>query len=192
MVQDTRPREEFVKVKIDLPSFQLEIASADPKTTLPELRRILEVVHLDEDVAYEQAVQQDVRSSCSAAFLANNDAMTAVKQLVRETDSYRIATSEIPSTTALDLDARTRTGRLASNDVRQAIARLVDDVQVRLVRHGIVHIAGDLDRDGKVLIADHIHKLMPTAQLRAFHTRTGDNRVLVECVFFGDFPPDED
>jgi hypothetical protein len=192
MVQDTRPRDEFVKVKIDLPSFQLEVSSADPKTTLPELRRILEVMHMDEDVAYEQAVQQDVRSSCSAAFVANTDAMAAVKQLVRETDSYRIATASIPSTTALDLDAHTRTGRIANTDVRKAISRLADNVELKAIRHGIIHVVGDLDRDGKVLIADHIHKLMPTAQLRAFHTRTSESDVLVECVFFGDFHEDED
>jgi hypothetical protein len=53
-----------------------------------------------------------------------------------------------------------------------------------------VHINGDLDRDSKLLIVDHIHKQMPAAQLRAFHSKSADARVLVEGIFFGEFPED--
>lgn len=192
MTQDTRSTEDFLKVKIDLPSVQLELNTSDPRFALSELRRILEVLNLDEDVAYEQVMQQDLRKSCSASFLAHAEAMGALKSLVRDTDAYRIATAEIQRSTSLDLDTRSSATRIASRDVQRAITRITRDIDCRAVRQGIIHICGDIERDGKVLIADNIHRLMPTAQMRAFHTRADDGRVLVECVFFGDFPEDEE
>lgn len=192
MTQDARSTEDFLKVKIDLPSVQLELNTSDPRFALSELRRILEVLTLDEDVAYEQVVQQELRKSCSSTFLAHTEAMGVLKSLVRDTDAYRIATAEIRRSTSLDLDTRSSASRIASRDVQRAISRLTQDIDCRAVRQGIIHICGDIDRDGKVLIADNIHRLMPTAQMRAFHTRVKDDRVLVECVFFGDFPEDEE
>ncbi len=192
MTQDARSTEDFLNVKIDLPSVQLELRTGDPRFALSELRRILEVLNLDDDVAYEQAMQQDLRKSCSAAFLAHAEAMGALKTLVRETEAYRIATAEVQRMTSLDLDTRSSASRIAARDIQRAIARLTRDLDCRAVRQGIIHICGEIERDGKILIADNIHRLMPTAQMRAFHTRAKDGRVIVECVFFGEFPEDEE
>ncbi len=191
-VQETDPNREYLKVKIDLPSFQFEVMTRDPQTALGELRRILEVMHLDEDVAYEEFVQQDLRANCSEAFLRNAPAMAAIKTLLKQEDGYRVVTATIARTTTVDLDTQMRSGRISPKEVQRAIGRLTDKIICANVKHGIIHINGELDKEAKLMIADNIHRLMPTAQLRAFHTKEPNPRVGIECIFFGDFPEEDD
>ena len=54
--------------------------------------------------------------------------------------------------------------------VRRAVMELVQDVETARVKQGIIHINGNIDKEDKLLIVDHIHKTMPTAQLRAFQS----------------------
>ena len=189
VTQDAERESEFLKVRIDLPSFQFDVATRDPRSALSELRRILEIMHADDEIAYEEFVQQELRASFSDAFLRNAQAMGTIKAFLKQEQDYRIATAEIPMT--LDLDARTRSGRISSNGVRSAIGRLTSGLECGAVKQGVIHVVGDVDREGKVIIADHIHRAMPTAQLRAFHTRKGGERIAVECIFFGEFEEDD-
>ena len=87
----------------------------------------------------------------------------------------------------LDLRDGTRSVRVKQKDVKEAVARLTSAID-KNVKFGIVHINGDLDREGRLLVADHIHKFMPTAQLRAFQSSNLTGKVVIECIFFGDFP----
>jgi hypothetical protein len=181
-------QKEFLRVKIDLPSFQFEIATQDPGRALPELRKILENVELDDQVIYEEFVVQEMRQSLSETFVNNQQVMGAVKRLLKNEDDYRVASVEIAKTATIDLENDTRDVRVQKVSVRKAIAKLVHNVETSQVKQGIIHINGDLDKEDKLLIVDYIHKCMPTAQLRAFQSASPNSNVTVECIFFGEFP----
>ena len=82
---------EFLRVKIDLPSFQFEVVTRDTKATLQELRRIMESVRLDDQAIYEEFVVQEMRASLSEQFVSNSQVMAAVKRLLKQEDDYRVA-----------------------------------------------------------------------------------------------------
>jgi hypothetical protein len=192
VVDELKRKREFLHMKIDLPSFQFELVTRDPAKALPELRRILESVQLDDQIIYEEFVVQEMRSNLSDTFVANNQVMGAVKKLLKNEDDYRIARVEINTTATIDLEQHTKNVRVQNMNVRKAVMKLIEKIDTPAVKHGIVHINGELEKEDKVLIVDHIHKLMPTAQLRAFQSEgAGNGAVTVECIFFGDFP-DED
>jgi hypothetical protein len=193
MVNENERVEEFLRIKIDLPSFQFEIFSRDPAASLPELRRILESLQLDEQVLYEEFVVQELRAALSEGFISNQQVMTAVKKLLKQEEDYRISRVDIATTATIDLDQRTREVRVNRPNVKRAVTRLTDGIDPAAVKHGIVHIQGNVTKDDKVLIVDHIHRCMPTAQLRAFQSGAqGSEQVTVECIFFGEFPEEED
>lgn len=185
-------KKEFLHMKIDLPSFQFELLTRDPDKALPELRKILESVQLDDQIIYEEFVVQEMRSNLSDTFVSNSQVMTAVKKLLKNEDDYRIARVEIDTTATIDLEHHTKHVRVQNLNVRKAVMKLIEKIDTSAVKHGIVHINGELEKEDKLLIVDHIHKLMPTAQIRAFQSESsGNTSVTVECIFFGDFP-DED
>ncbi|MBR9700690.1 hypothetical protein GOV11_02390 [Candidatus Woesearchaeota archaeon] len=181
---------EYVRVKIDLPSFQMDVKSKDPKVTLPELRKILESVRLDDQLIYEEFVSQELQAVFSDTFVTNQQVMTLVKRLLKQENDYRVFTADIPTTSAIDLDRNTHSVRVDSSAARLALSRIDGTITMGDVKHAIVHVLGDLDRETKVLIIDNIHQHIPTAQVRAFHTNASKGHVLVECIFFGEFPED--
>jgi hypothetical protein len=193
MVTEEKQRKDFLHVKIDLPSFQFEIVTKDPEKALPELRKILESVQLDDQVIYEEFVVQEMRAALSETFVNNPQVMSAVKRLLKHEDDYRVSRIEIATTATIDLEHNTRDVHVQRINVRKAITKLVEDVDTGAVKHGIVHINGELDKDDKLLIVDLIHKCMPTAQLRAFQSPSASSvAVTVECIFFGEFPEEEE
>lgn len=179
---------EYLRARIDLPSFQLDIATKDPKSTLSELRKILEVIHNDDDIMYEEFVKQEIRSHLSSAFVENQQIMDAVKKLLKQEEDYRIVSTSVPITQSIDVEAQTKRTLIDRRDVRNAIAHLTDAFDRSAVKHGILHVDGRIDREGKVLILDHVHKHMPTAHFRAFHSSTNEENVRIEGIFFGNFP----
>lgn len=183
---------EFLRVRIDLPSFQLDIATKDPQTALRELRKILETIRVDDDVMYEEFVTQELKSSFSETFVSNANVMAAVRKLLKQEDDYRIAAADIPTTATIDVEQQTRSVRVERRDLQQAVSKLTKEVDGHMVKHAIVHVSGRIERDHKVMIIDHIHQHMPTAQLRAFHSSGPEDKVVVECIFFGEFPEDEE
>ena len=178
---------EYFAVKIDLPSFQIELKSKDPSVTLPELRKVLEAVRLDEQFIYEEFVQQELHTIFSSSFTNNMQVMEAVKKLLKKEEDYRVFKATLMSTTSIDLDQQTENTSVTRKEVRKTIGRIAQSVQINEVKQGIVHISGTLADNDKLLIVDHIHKHMPTAQLRAFHSTSEGQDVSVECIFFGDF-----
>lgn len=191
MVNDER--KEFLKVKIDLPSFQFELTTADPGIALPELRKILESMQFDEEVLYEEFVMQEMKNALSEGFVGNTQVMGAVKKLLKQEEDYRVSRTEIGATATIDLDQRTRDVRVDRAAVKRAVGNLVQNIDTAAVKHGIVHIQGELSKEDKALIFDHIHKCMPTAQLRAFQSNGAvPTQVSVECIFFGEFPEEDE
>jgi hypothetical protein len=189
---NSEKREEFLRVKIDLPSFQFELVTKDPNIALPELRKILESLQFDEEVLYEEFVVQEMKSQLSDSFVANQQVMGAVKKLLKQEEDYRVTKADISATATIDLDQHTRDIRIERPAVKRAISKLTQDIDTNAVKQGIIHIQGDLEKEDKVLIIDHIHKTMPTAQLRAFQsTAKNPTQVTVECIFFGEFPEEE-
>jgi hypothetical protein len=192
-VNEEKRSKEFLHVKIDLPSFQFEIVTKDPGQALPELRKILESIQLDDQVIYEEFVVQEMRAALSETFVNNPQVMNAVKRLLKHEDDYRVSRVEIATTATIDLENNTKDIRAQKINVKKAIMKLIEDVDTAAVKQGIIHINGELDKDDKLLIVDHIHKCMPTAQLRAFQSpATAGNTVTVECIFFGEFPEEEE
>ncbi|MDD9953898.1 MAG: hypothetical protein OXR66_06195 [Candidatus Woesearchaeota archaeon] len=183
-----RGTNEFLRVKVDTPAFKVEISSQEPGSALPELRKILELMSMDEEIVYEEFVAEELKTTFSDGFINNQKAMTAVKQILKQEDDYRIATTMIPSTATLDLEQDTQSIKVQKRDVQKAITQLTTNIDEKAVKQGIIHIGGALDRDSRVLVVDHIHKHMPTAHLRAFQTPLKNKDVLVECIFFGEFP----
>jgi hypothetical protein len=181
---------EFLRVNIDLPSFRLEISTANPSAALSELRRILECVNIDEEVMYEEFVKEELKAVFSEAFMKNAQAMSAVRKLLKQEEDYRACSAEIPCETTIDVESQSRSVR--KRDVQEAVTGMTRSVESRFVKHAIVHICGDLARESKLLIIDHVHKHIPLAQLRAFHTLNADGKVAVECIFFGEFPEEEE
>jgi hypothetical protein len=193
MVSGEKKRKEFLHVKIDLPSFQFEVFTKDPSGALPELRKILETVQLDDEVIYEEFVVQEMRQALSETFVDNQQVMNAVRKLLKHEDDYRVARVEINTTATIDLENHTRDVRVQRVSVKRAVSRLIESIDTGAVRQGIIHINGELENEDKILIVDHIHKTMPTAQLRAFQSpATSSGKVVVECIFFGDFPESEE
>jgi uncharacterized protein YqfB (UPF0267 family) len=194
MVKETiAQKKEFLHVKIDLPSFQFEVLTKDPDKALPELRKILETVQLDEQVIYEEFVVEEMRAALSETFVSNKQVMGAVKKLLKHEDDYRVARVEIATTQTIDFEHHTKNTNVQKVSIRKAILKLTEDVEPNAVKQGIIHINGDLSKDDKVLIVDHIHKCMPTAQLRAFQSSSSiGGNVLVECIFFGEFSEGDD
>ena len=192
-MSDLKKKKDFLHVKIDLPSFQFEIRTEDPQTALPELRKILESVQLDEQVIYEEFVVQEMKASLSETFISNQQIMSAVKRLLKHEDDYRVSQVQISTTATLDLENQTKDVHVQRINIRKAILKLVENVDTGAVKQGIIHINGDVLKDDKLLIVDHIHRTMPTAQLRAFQSpSTNSGTVTVECIFFGEFPESED
>lgn len=179
---------EYLRARIDLPSFQLDIVTKEPKVALSELRKILEVIHNDEDIMYEEFVKQEIRTNLSTAFVENSQIMDAVKKLLKQEEEYRIASATIPITQSIDVEAQTKRSLVDRRDVRQAVSHLTDAFDQSAVKHGIIHVNGRIGREEKVLILDHIHKNMPMAQFRAFHSTVDEEKVKIEGIFFGDFP----
>lgn len=193
MASEQKKRAEFLRVKIDLPSFQFELVTEDPTIALPELRKILETLQLDEQVIYEEFVVQELRAELSESFIANQQIMGTVRKLLKQEEDYRIGRAEISTTATIDLDNQTRDIRVQKVEVKRAVMRLIEDVDTNAVKQGIIHIQGDVAKEDKVLIVDHIHKSMPTAQLRAFQSApSNDQKVTVECIFFGEFPESDE
>ncbi len=191
-VMATNTSKEFLRVNIDLPSFRLEISTANPGAALTELRKILECVNLDEEVMYEEFVTQELKTVFSETFMRNGQAMSSIRKLLKQEEDYRVSTAEIPSEVTVDVEHNTRAVSVQRRDIKEAVAGMTREVESECVKHAIVHINGDIERDTKLLIIDHIHKHIPLAQLRAFQSKTPDAKVMVECIFFGEFPEEED
>ena len=192
MGNEVARKKDFLHIKIDLPSFQFEVVTKDPQRALPELRKILETVQLDDQMIYEEFVVQEIRAALSETFAGNQQVMGAVKKLLKNEDDYRVSRAEITTTETLDFDHQTKDVHVQQVNVKRAVLRLVENLDTNCIKQGIIHISGDLSKDDKLLIVDHIHKCMPTAQLRAFQSTTiTSGSVSVECIFFGEFP-DED
>lgn len=190
---NSEKNEEFLRVKIDLPSFQFELVTKDPGVALPELRKILESVQLDEEMLYEEFVVQEMRNILSEGFLGNTQVMTAVKKLLKQEEDYRVSKADIGATATIDLEQHTRDVRVERSAVKRAVSKLVGNLDASAVKQGIIHIQGGLSKEDKVLIIDHIHKTMPTAQLRAFQSSsTNAMQVTVECIFFGEFEEEDE
>lgn len=183
---------EFLHMKIDLPSFQFEVLTKDPAKALPELRRILEAIQIDDQVVYEEFVVQEMRAELSENFVGNQQIMSVVKKLLKQEDDYRMTHVEVDTTATIDIEHQTRDIRVQRVNVRRAVAKLVENIDTSAVKHGVIHINGDLEKEDKLLIVDYIHKSMPTAQLRAFQSPGSNQTVTVECVFFGDFPEEDE
>lgn len=192
MVNEQQRKEEILRVKIDLPSFQFELVTQDPNLALPELRKILEALQFDEEVLYEEFVVQEIKQQLSESFIANTQVMTAVKKLLKQEEDYRVSRVDISTTATIDFDQQTRDVHVQKMNVKRAVSKLTDIIDSNAVRQGIIHIQGDVSKEDKVLIVDHIHKCMPTAQLRAFQSEGSPSQVTVECIFFGEFPEDDD
>jgi hypothetical protein len=192
MVSEQKKKEEFLRVKIDLPSFQFELVTEDPSVALPELRKILETLQLDEEVIYEEFVVQELRAELSENFINNQQVMTTVRKLLKQEEDYRIGRANITTTATIDLDHQTRDVRVQKVEVKRAISKIVEEVDTNAVKQGIIHIQGDVAKDDKVLIVDHIHRCMPTAQLRAFQSTGPASQVTVECIFFGEFQENDE
>lgn len=179
---------EFFKMTIDLPSFQLELSTADPLAALPELRRVLEALKLDDQLVYEEFVAQEIRQTFSRAFTQNTAVMDAIRELLKQAEDYKVVRTTIPSKTTIDLEQDSKSVHITRRDVKDAVSHLAARLLGSDVKQGIIHVSGSLGKDDKLLILDHIHKHMPTAQLRAFESGGPKDKVLVECIFFGDFP----
>jgi len=182
---------EYLRVKIDLPSFQFEIFTKDTATALPELRKVLEAVRVGDELAYEDMAMQELRQQLSEAFTNHSDIMGLVRKLLKEEEDFRIARISIGTLADIDVD-ESKVSRTQRVGIRRAVMSLLSDIDTKSVRKGIVHIHGSLDQDERLIIADHVHRAMPTAQLRAFQSPGDSGSVSVECVFFGDFPSDDE
>ena len=182
-----RDLNELFRVKVDLPSFQIEVVSKDPSTTIPEVRRILEAMRVDDQLIYEEFITQELQAVFSEIFTQNSKMMQSVKKILKQEEDYRVFTMELSTTATLDLDNQTRTINISKKDVKNNVQQLSAIVDGNTVKQGIVHVSGRLSKEDKLLIVDHIHKHMPTAQLRAFESPGETDKVLVECIFFGEF-----
>ena len=179
--------DDFLRVKINLPSFELELETKDASKTLFELRRILEVLQVDDQIVYEECVVQELTSLLSESFIGNTQVMDWIKKLLKQENDYRVATTNIPLTAEFDFDQQTKELHLSKNMVQKNIEELVKTIDTKSVKHGIVSVSGPLKNEEKLLIVDHIHQRMPTAQMRAFQSERSGESVLVECIFFGEF-----
>lgn len=179
-----------LNLNIDLPNVQIHLKTTNPLPALMEIRRVLEGLHISEDVIYEEFVTEELKMAFSKQFLQNQNVMEAIRALLKQEEDYRVATARISGKTTVDLESNHRYVEIDRQEVKRAITELVD-FDTCCVKKGIVHVNGAVDHDGKLLIADYIHKYMPTAQLRAFHSPSQHDNVTVECIFFGDFPDEE-
>lgn len=184
-----------LRLKINHPLFEFELSTRDPET-LETIKEILELLPapIDEMLPPEEIAFQDIALKLSPSFTENKKGAAVLRDLLRHRQPYRLAVVDIPTTAAIDIEAGTRSIRTRRTDVQRCVRSLTDGFPPSSVRNGIIHVCGELDEEDKLFIVDCIHKPMPTAHLRAFQSpRPKDQTgVVVECVFFGDFPKAQD
>jgi hypothetical protein len=190
--RSSEKREEFLHFKIDLPSIKFEISSSDPAKVLPELRQLLDTVQIGDAVLYEEFAMHELRHELSDGFTRNREVMEEVKKLLRSEEDYRTARVSLTLTATVDLRGEMQDLRVDRDEVRRGVAKLFSEIDPAVVKHGIVHLRGQLQRDDKLLVMDHIHRAMPVAQLRAFHSPDMTSALEVECVLFGEFVDEEE
>src|SRR5689334_12321758 len=108
MTHEEQHTKDYLRLKIDLPSFQFEIVTQDPHKALPELRKIMETLQLEDQIAYEEFAIDDIKSGLSSAFVDNQQVMAAVKRLLKSENDYRVARTEVNATATIDLDQHIR------------------------------------------------------------------------------------
>jgi hypothetical protein len=178
----------YLHFKINHPIVEFELTTKDP-TVLDKMQALFSFIP-DIDISEFQ----EVSLKLSEPFTKNPDVAKLLQDLLARQQDYRIASVEIPTVTSIDLQQNTRDSRVNKKDVKQSIQSLFNQVDGKAVRNGIIHVAGELSNEDKALIVDHIHKNMPTAQLRAFQSPRSKNQsgVFVECIFFGEFEDAEE
>ncbi len=173
----------YLHLKINHPIVEFELTTKDPSV----LDKMQPLFNLIPDIDISDF--QEVSLKLSESFTKNSDVAKLLQDLLSKQQDYRIASVEIPIITSIDIQNNTKNSQVNKSDVKQSVKTLLDQLDVRAVRNGIIHVAGEITNDDKSLIVDHIHKNMPTAQLRAFQSPRIKNQtsVFVECIFFGEF-----
>lgn len=183
-----------MRLKINHPVFEFEVTTDDART-LEHIKEILELVPIPGEMTDDtEGVFNDVALKLTDAFTANVDVASLLRELLRRGQGYRIAATEIPATSTLDMETGVRGVRLRRADIQRHVRALVSGIDASAVRSGIIHICGSIDAADKRLIADHISHHFKTADLRAFQSPRDKDQTaaLVECIFFGAFPDEED
>lgn len=178
----------YLHLKINHPLIEFELTTKDP-TVLDKMQPLFNLIP-DVDISEFQ----EISLKLSEPFTKNVDVAKLLQDLLARQEDYRIASVEIPIITSIDMQENTKDSRVNKNDIKQSMKALFYQIETSAVRNGIIHLAGEISNEDKALIVDHIHKNMPTAQLRAFQSPRIKNQtsVFVECIFFGEFEATEE
>lgn len=179
----------YMKLSINTPHFKLDLTSPTPEQTLPEVRRLVEVMGVeDESPLMEDMNLFELKSRLSEEFFQHPDLLTRVKSSMILDEEVRILKHIIPIEHEYDLDNGKRQEQVNVLSVKSRISQLFHDVEIQRVRECLVHIRGELSREQQCIIMDAIkQRLGVQVQTRFFSTKKNlEGNVLLEAVCFGE------
>ncbi len=188
VTRDVRTENFYLHFKVSHPNMEFELTTKDPKI----LDKIQPFFAAMPDIDLFDFTEVSLK--LSEPFSKNKEVAKLLQELLTKNDDYVITSVDIPTFTDIDVERDVKSIRVNRVDVKKSINKLLSPCELKSIRHGIVHISGDISSDDKLLIVDNVHKNMPTAQLRAFQSPRlkTQSSVFVECIFFGEFDESED
>lgn len=179
----------FLHAKLNHGLLKLDIKTKDVNSSLKELRRIMELLNAQEEDFVEDLFTFELRNMLSEEFVNNVAAVTEFKKYLSMEERYKILKEAIPATEELDFIQGKKLLRLDTNKIKLTVAKLLETISKTQTKHVIVHIKGLISDNERLMIVDNIHQKIPHAKIRAFHSEQDiENKILVETIFFGDYP----
>ncbi len=172
----------YLKFSVNLPNFQFEVETDSPEQTLPEVRRILEAVGVDQ----EGEDLSELRGTLSDEFVRNVALCERIESAGALGEEVRVVKRALALEEEYDLENGKQARRLDAVTVKAAIVDLFSPLEGE-VRDCIAHIRGDLSREQQHIVMDAIRqRLGVNVRPRFFTTRKDlEGQVLVEAVCFG-------
>lgn len=184
-------KKEFLKAKIDLPNFKLDVTSGDATRSLWDIRRIVECLYserIGEDISVDEYLKFELSSQLSEEFLNNEMAMKILKNKLETEESYKISRVVIKGVKEIDLVNNREGLKINNTTIVENIQKLFIDIPTEKITECLVHIKGYQDKEKNLFIIDKISEILPQSNIKAFHSNTNlDGRIIIEAIFFGEF-----
>lgn len=171
-------------------NLKITLSSDKPEKTLPELRKLLEVMRSleDEHLLYEDIVGYELKEKLSSEMIENPEVMSMIKSCLGASEEYLVTRTTIDVLDEVDLERKRRTRQIRPGELKRALDKLFFSLDLKGLQSALVHIKGGIARAQRLMVLDHINRRLNYPKMRVFNTHdASDDKVLIEAVLFGDF-----
>jgi hypothetical protein len=98
----------------------------------------------------------------------------------------------IPNNKIVELEKGQVINQINLADIHTSVQKLLMDIEKSKINMAIVHVKGNNTESDVKKIIDYFEKLLPHATIKEIITKEKLPDTLVECIFFGDFEPEEE